>query len=60
MAKPAPKPGTGTGRTSFLKSGKVSVVKHVRDARTGQYVKKEEATKRPATTVTETDKKKKK
>jgi hypothetical protein len=35
-------------------------VKHVRDTRTGQYVKKEEAKRRPATTVTETDKIKKK
>ena len=38
-------------------SGKT--VKHVRDTRTGRYVKKEEAQRRPATTVTETDKKKK-
>lgn len=35
-------------------------VKHVRDAKTGRYVDKEEAKKRPNTTVTETDKKKKK
>lgn len=35
-------------------------VKHVRDTRTGQYVKPGEAKKRPATTVTETDKVKKK
>ncbi|MFC1511614.1 hypothetical protein ACFL5H_00260 [Candidatus Latescibacterota bacterium] len=34
-------------------------IKRVRDARTGRYVKKEEAKRRPATTVTETDKKKK-
>jgi hypothetical protein len=31
-------------------------VKHVRDAGTGRYVKKEEAKRRPKTTVTETDK----
>jgi len=31
----------------------------VRDAKTGRYVKKEEAKKRPNTTVTEKDKKKK-
>jgi len=35
---------------------KTKTVKHVRDTRTGRYVKKEEATRRPATTVTETDK----
>ena len=34
-------------------------VKKVRDTRTGRYVKKEEAKRRPATTVTETDKKRK-
>jgi len=34
-------------------------VKHVRDTRTGQYVKKEEAKRRPSTTVTERDKIKK-
>jgi len=34
-------------------------VKHVRDTRTGRYVTPEEAKRRPATTVTETDKKKK-
>jgi hypothetical protein len=38
------------------KTGKT--VKHVRDTRTGQYVKPGEAKKRPATTVTERDKKK--
>ena len=31
-------------------------VKRVRDARTGQYVPKREAERRPSTTVTETDK----
>lgn len=30
--------------------------KNVRDTKTGQYVPKREATRRPATTVTETDK----
>jgi len=35
-------------------------VKHVRSAKTGQYVKKEEAKRHPATTVTERDKIKKK
>jgi len=34
--------------------------KNVRDAQSGQYVKKEEAKKRPAKTVTETDEIKKK
>jgi hypothetical protein len=34
--------------------------KKVRDAKTGEYVKKDQAKKRPNTTVTETDKKKKK
>jgi hypothetical protein len=34
----------------------VKTVKHVRDTRTGRYVDKKEATRRPATTVTETDK----
>lgn len=29
--------------------------KNVRDARTGRYVKKSEAKRRPSTTVTETD-----
>jgi hypothetical protein len=33
-------------------------VKVVRDARTGRFVKKKEAIRRPATTVTETIKKK--
>ena len=32
--------------------------KNVRDAKTGKYVDKDEAKKRPSTTVTETDKKK--
>jgi hypothetical protein len=32
----------------------------VRDTRTGQYVPAKEAKRRPATTVTETDKKRKK
>jgi hypothetical protein len=31
-------------------------VEHVRSAKTGQYVKKEEAKKHPSTTVTEHDK----
>jgi hypothetical protein len=35
-------------------------VTHVRDTRTGQYVKPGEAVKRPSTTVKETDKVKKK
>jgi len=35
-------------------------VKHVRDTRTGRYVDKKEAKRRPSTTVTETDKIKKK
>ncbi|MCX5804093.1 MAG: hypothetical protein NTU69_11295 [Proteobacteria bacterium] len=35
-------------------------VQHVRSAKTGQYVKKEEAKKHPSTTVTERDKIKKK
>ncbi len=35
-------------------------VKRVRDARTGQYVPPREAKRRPATTVTETDKPKRK
>ena len=34
--------------------------KKVRDAKTGEYVKSDQAKKRPATTVSETDKKKKK
>lgn len=34
--------------------------KKVRDAKSGQYVDKDQAKKRPSTTVTETDKKKKK
>lgn len=41
-------------------AGKSKVVTHVRDTRTGQYVKPGEAIKRPATTVTERDKAKKK
>jgi len=36
---------------------KKTAVKVVRDTRTGEFVKKSEATRRPATTVTETVKK---
>lgn len=36
------------------------MAKRVRDTRTGQYVERGEAKRRPATTVTETDKPKKK
>jgi hypothetical protein len=39
---------------------KTKTVTHVRDARTGQYVKPSEAKRRPATTVTEHDKIKRK
>jgi hypothetical protein len=41
-------------------AAKKKTVTHVRDTRTGQYVKPEEAARRPATTVKETDKIKKK
>lgn len=34
---------------------KTATQKHVRDAKTGRYVEKEEAKRRPDTTVTETD-----
>jgi hypothetical protein len=53
------------GEFKFIR-GKVVIgmagktVKHARDTRTGRYVKKEEAKRRPATTVTERDKIKKK
>ncbi|MCX5804092.1 MAG: hypothetical protein NTU69_11290 [Proteobacteria bacterium] len=60
MAKRTPEAGPGTRRTSVSEAGKFSTVKPVRDARSRQYVKKEEAKKRPATTVTERDKIKKK
>lgn len=36
--------------------GKGGPITKVRDARTGQYVPKKEAERRPATTVTETEK----
>jgi len=48
------------GKVVLEMAGKTKTVKHVRDARTGRYVKKEEAIRRPNTTVTETDKIKRK
>jgi len=56
-------PGIAPAYGSFNLAGERRVigmatktVKHVRDTRTGRYVEKEEAKRRPATTVTETDK----
>ena len=42
-----------------MASKKTITVKVVRDARTGEFVPKREATRRPSTTVTETIKRKK-